>query len=174
MAPLPTFTPTPLLTETQTPTQTPIVEKDSNPIYVDITPILPTDEFSIHDEFGDGYIASIKVEDVKNSNPDKIVNVLVTQWLEHYKTESRAPRAAIEDFVIDDILMVDNRSNDTYVFVAKVAFSIIPSETPSDFGSFPGEPYDPKEAPWWHIGAPFGVIQVGNYYYLRMVFGWGT
>jgi len=137
-------------------------------------PVLPFDEYSRSDDFGDGYIANIKVEDVKNNSPEEIIYTLVTQWLEHYKTESSSPDASIKDFSIGEILIVENTSNENYVIVAKTTFSIIPSKIPNDFASFPGKPYDPNDAPWDHIGAPFGVIQVGDYYYLRLVFGWGT
>lgn len=139
----------------------------------EITPILPTDEFSRFDQFGDGYIAKVKVEDVKNDNSEEIVNILVTQWLEHYKTESSYQNAAIEDFSVDEIRILDNPSNGTYVIVAGVSFSIIPRKTPNDYGGFPGKEYDPN-TPWWRIAAPFGVIQINDYYYLRLVFGWGT
>lgn len=138
-----------------------------------IVPSLPEDEFSQFDEFGDGFIAKIKVNDTKNFSSEKIVSTLVEQWLEHYKSQSDYENAAINDFTIDKIRLLDVPVYSNYTIVAGVNFSIIPKKTPSDFGGFPGEEYDPNSS-WWHIAAPFGVIQVDDYYYLRLVFGWGT
>jgi hypothetical protein len=143
------------------------------------TSILPTDQHSRFDQFGDGYIAKIKVEDLKGAAPEEIVAKLVTQWLEHYKTQSSDPMAAIKDFSIDGVRLADNPSkldippNRNYVIVAGVRFSIIPKQEHNDYSSFPGEIFNPN-SPWWHLSAPFGVIQVGDTYYLRMVWGWGT
>lgn len=133
-------------------------------------PVLPTDQYSRSDDFGDGYIANIKVEDVNNNSPEEIIKILVTQWLEHYKTESSDPDTSLIDYSIDEVFIKENVSDDIYIIVAGVSFSIYPKKFPNNFGSFPGE-YVP---PWDHISAPFGVIHIGDYYYLRLVFGWGT
>lgn len=138
-----------------------------------VAPSLPEDEFSQFDNFGDGFIAKIKIKDTTSLSPEEIVSSLVEQWLEHYKSQSDYENASINDFTVDKIRLLDVPSNSNYKIVAGVNFSIIPRQTPSDFGGFPGEAYDPNSS-WWHIGAPFGVIQVDDYYYLRLVFGWGT
>jgi hypothetical protein len=136
-------------------------------------PLLPEDEFSQFDKFGDGFIAKIKIKDTESFSSEQIVSGLVEQWLEHYKYQSDYENATINDYTIDKIRLLDVPSNSNYTIVAGVNFSIIPRNIPSDFGGFPGEEYDPNSL-WWHIAAPFGVIQVGDYYYLRLVFGWGT
>lgn len=142
-----------------------------SPTITSTLPALPTDQYSRNDDFGDGYIANIKVEDVKNNGPEEIIKTLVTQWLEHYKTESTDPDTSLIDYSVDKISIIENMSDDTYIIVAGVSFSIYPKKFPNNFRSFPGEPYSP---PWEHISAPFGVIHINDYYYLRLVFGWGT
>jgi hypothetical protein len=136
-------------------------------------PILPEDEFSRFDKFGDGFIAKINISDTRDFSPEEVVSSLVEKWLEHYKSETSYQDAAINDYSIDKIRILENSPNSNYSIVAGVSFSIIPRKTPSDFGGFPGEAYDPS-SPWWHIAAPFGVIKLDDHYYLRLVFGWGT
>jgi hypothetical protein len=167
------FSPSPNLA---TPTAAELAQLPSTSTPLDVTkeiPTLPQDEYSRSDQFGDGYIAKVKVDEVKEKSPEDVVIILVTQWLEHYKHESGEPAAAIDDYTIDAIRMLDNSPGGTYVFVAGVNFSVIPKETLNVYRSFPGKPIDPN-SPWDVIGAPFGVIQVDDYYYLRLVFGWGT
>lgn len=143
------------------------------PTTTSTAPNLPEDEFSRFDEFGDGFIAKIKIKDTESFSSEQIISSLVGQWLEHYKSQSDYEDAAIDDYTIDKIRLLDVPSNSNYTIAAGVSFSIIPRKIPSDFGGFPGEEYNPN-SPWWHLAAPFGVIQVGDYYYLRLVFGWGT
>jgi hypothetical protein len=150
-----------------------VVSCSPAPVEPTPTPALPQDAFSRLDNFGDGYISKIKIDDIKNNTPEEIVSELVTQWLQHYKTESTYQDAAINDFSIDGIRLLDNPSNKNYVIVAAVNFSIIPRKIPNDYGSFPSQPIGPNDT-WWHIGAPFGVIKLDDYYYLRLLPGWGT
>ncbi len=84
----------------------------------------PTDEFSRKNDFGDGYIAHILINDVNSANPEAIIKILVTQWLEHYKTGSTAERAMIRDFQLGEITLLERTKNDPSI-VASVWFSII-------------------------------------------------
>lgn len=135
-------------------------------------PILPTDDFSHSDEFGDGFIANVAKSEVENLTPEEVIMLLVSQWLEHYKTQSGDPQATIKDYSIDEMVIFET-PNSLYLYGAKVRFSVVPVEVPNAYAAFPGDPIDPND-PWWHIGAPFGVLEVDGRYYLRMLFGWGT
>lgn len=102
------------------------------------------------------------------------MQVLVTQWLEHFKISSKVSTVAIKDFALDDsITILDNPPDSGYDMVAGVKFSIIPAQIPNDWASFPGETLLPDDV-WWHIGAPFGIRKEGEDYILELVFGWGT
>jgi hypothetical protein len=133
--------------------------------------MLPTDEFSTSDAFGDGYIAHIQK---KNEASEIIVRELIYQWLEHYKNTSDT-NTAIQDFSIDAINIIDNKKNNNqnYVIVAQVEFSIIPSSIPSAFASFAGDPISPADK-WWHLVSTFGILQLSEEYFLRILSGWGT
>jgi len=133
---------------------------------------VPTVEFSRKNDFGDGYIAHIVISDVSSETPEMMVNFLVTQWLEHYKTGNTADRAEIKDFQIGEITLLERMKNDPSI-VASVGFSIIPSQIPNDWASFPGDGIKPDDS-WLHLYAPFGVYQDKEYYWLKLMFGRGT
>ena len=132
-----------------------------------------TIHYATGDNFGGGYIARVRMADVTNKSQEEIVINLVNQWLEHYKTQSKSPSAAIKDYVIDKIDLYDPSCDPFFEIVAGVRFSIIPNQIPNDYASFPGDPIATNDV-WWHIAAPFGVFRDENYYRLRLVFGWGT
>jgi len=133
---------------------------------------VPTVEFLRKNDFGDGYIAHVPITDVSSETPEMIVKLLVTQWLEHYKTGSTADRAEIEDFQIGEITLLERMKSDPSI-VASVGFSIIPSQIPNDWASFPGDEIKPGDS-WWRLYAPFGVYQDKDYYWLKLMFGRGT
>jgi len=74
---------TPSPTLEPSPSPTPLVST----LAPQTPPALPADEYSRYDKIGDGYIASIKVEEGKGQDSIAIMDKLVTQWLEHYKTQ---------------------------------------------------------------------------------------
>lgn len=130
------------------------------------------------DDFGDGYIALVSIDAVAGKNYKEIVQILVTQWLEHYKqdyhkTESETISAGINDYEVEEITLFDPSCDPFFTIVASIRFSIIPSEVPHAMMSFPGEI---KEGDvWWrHLFMPVGVFIDGNDYRMRLVFGWGT
>jgi hypothetical protein len=129
--------------------------------------------FANEDSFGDGYVSRVSIQDVINEDQQDIVFILVNQWLGHYKTQSQSISAAIKDYSIDKINLGDPFCNPFFQILASVRFSIIPSRTPNDYASFPGDTISPNDV-WWHLVAPFGVFKDGNDYRLRLVFGWGT
>lgn len=134
----------------------------------------PTDQFEYQDQFMDGFIARIPIKDANNASPEEVVRILVTQRLEHYKTQSKDPAATIKDYTLDGVTLEKDTSYDPfYEIVAWVRFSIIPAEIPSDWASYPGSGVTPND-PWWHIEAPYGVFKDNGFYRLRVIFGWGT
>ena len=134
---------------------------------------IPTDEYINPHNFGDGYIARIPIKDFNNAVSEEIVKALVTQWLEHYKTQSQASDFMIKDYTFDQINLLDNSSNSGFEIVAGVRFSIIPAKIPNEWASFPGDTVSPNDI-WWHLGAPFGVFREEPYFVLKLVFGLGT
>ena len=133
---------------------------------------VPTEEFTRKNDFGDGYVAHIPIDDVTSETPEAIVKILVTQWLEHYKTGSTAERAMIKDFQLGEVTLLERKEPDPSV-VASVWFSIVPTQIPNDWASFPGDEIKPEDK-WWRLAAPFGVYQDPDYYWLKLVFGRGT
>ena len=133
---------------------------------------VPTVEFSRKNDFGDGYVAHVLISDVSSETPEMMVRILVTQWLEHYKIGGTADQAEIEDFQLGEITLLERMKSDPSI-VASVGFSIIPSQIPNDWASFPADEIKPEDS-WWRLYAPFGVYQDKDYYWLKLMFGRGT
>jgi hypothetical protein len=132
-----------------------------------------TIHYANSDNFGDGFVALIRVEDVTAKSQEEITGILVSQWLDHNKTQSQSPSATIKDYTIDKVNLLDPSCDPFFEIVAGVRFSIIPNQIPNDYASFPGELFNPNDI-WWHLWAPFGIFKDGDFYKLRLVFGWGT
>lgn len=166
-------------TGTAVPTETisPTLTLTSAVVYLRCTPPDSGYPATIHyeneDNFGDGYISRIKTDEVATKSDEEIVSFLVTQWLEHYKTRSSASTAAIKDYQVEKITLYDASCDPFFEIVAGVRFSIIPAQVPNDYASFWTDQVDLNDV-WWHIGAPFGIFKDGDFYRLRLVFGWGT
>lgn len=119
--------------------------------------------------FGDGYIAYIFTEEVKGTSSDEIVNLLVSQWLEHYKTESTTPDAILADYTVDKITLTEKRNENDPSILAWVQFSILPAQTPNPWASLPGEAINADD-PWWHLEVLFGVYEdESGVYWLKIV-----
>jgi len=99
---------------------------------------VPANNFSRKNDFGDGYISHVLIHEVDSETPEMITKILVTQWLDHYKTGSTPKMAAIMDFQLGEIKLLKRMKNDPSI-VASVWFSIIPSQVPNDWTSFPGD-----------------------------------
>ena len=132
-----------------------------------------TIHYANSDNFGDGYVAHIRVEDVVAKSQEEVVSILVSQWLEHNKTQTGVPSAIIKDYTIDKVYLKDPSCDPFFTIVAGVRFSIIPNQFPNDYASFPGDAINSNDV-WWHLSAPFGIFKDGDSYKLRLVFGWGT
>ena len=139
------------------PTNTPVPPTD--------TPALPTEEFIRRIGFGDGYAAHIPISEVEQKSQEEIVNILVTQWLEHYHTESTQADMMIKAYKIDEVIITSDDEDISPFIIASVQFSVIPES--SWFGAhiYTGEP------PWWHLCLTFGVHGkvTGPYYWLRTI-----
>lgn len=133
----------------------------------------PADEFASSDSFGDGYIARVAIQDVINKDQKDIINILVKQWLEHYKTQSKSASAAIKKYSINNIKLNDPYCDPYFLIYASVDFSITPVKILNEYSAFPSISTNPNDV-WGHLIAPFGVFIDGNYYRLRLVPGWGT
>lgn len=130
--------------------------------------VSPTEEFSGKNSFGDGYIAHVPIADLKEVSQEEIVEILVTHWLEHYKNESTAAEATIKDYKLDGIDLLERRKDTDPTILASVGFSIIPTKTPNEWVSFPGN-ISPDD-PWWHLRVLFGIYQRREeYYWLKLV-----
>jgi len=132
-----------------------------------------TIHYANFDNFGDGYIALIHINGNDKKSEVEIVRALVGQWLEHFKTQSISPSAAVKDYLIDRVDLLDPSCDSFFDIIAGVRFSIIPNQIPNDYASFPGDAIKPGDI-WWHLLAPFGVFKDGNNYRLRLIFGWST
>lgn len=133
----------------------------------------PANEYTNSDDFGDGYISRISIKDLNNLTPEEIVQELVINWLDHYKNQSEAPSDALIDYTLDEINILNDSSNSGFEMVAGVKFSIIPTQIPNDWASFPGNAISQNDV-WWHLSAPFGILKEGDFFILKLVFGWGT
>ena len=88
-----------MATHTATYSPTPTLETTNTPSDLLSSPAsdTPTEEFTGKNSFGDGYIAHIPINDVKQASQEEIVNILVTQWLEHYKTKGTQRNVMLKD-----------------------------------------------------------------------------
>lgn len=124
-------------------------------------------EFTRTNNFGDGYVAHILIEDVSQMKEEDILRLLVMQWLDHCKTEEMDTDAVIEDFTIDNIrpLEVHGYYNEP-IFKATVDFSIITKQDPPyAWGSMMIKP----DGPWLRLSTTLGVFGNKNespYYWL--------
>jgi hypothetical protein len=147
------------------------------PTFISLACLEPGYPGTIHyansDSYGDGYISRVPIKDVAEKNYDEIVPILATKWLEHYKTQSSVASASIENYEVQEIQLIDPSCDPFFKIVARVKFSVVPSQVPHDMASFPGEEIK-EEDPWWHLWMPVGVFIDGEDYRLRIVFGYGT
>lgn len=119
--------------------------------------------------FGTGYLANIAVNDVLNNSNEEIVKLLVSQWLEGFKT-GMTSYDAIKNYSVDRVTI---RSHDASEIIASVIFSIQPVEYSQNWASMVTSDSNSND-PWWHLGATFGIFRDGEYFRLKLLPGWGT
>jgi len=155
------------------PTDTPVLPTDTppppsdTPFPVTDAPALPTEEFTRTTTGGDGYVAHVPISEVEQKSHEEIVTILVTQWLEHYKTESSQLDAKLKDYKIDEISIISDAEDISPFIIASVSFSVIPVQIPNMWRC---REMDINE-PWCHSGLRFGVYGkvTGPYYWLRIM-----
>ena len=128
---------------------------------------IPIKEFSRKNTFGDGYVAHVLIEDVKQKDPKEIVNILLAQWLEHCKTENAYTEVQLKDYRIDEITIISVNENSAPYIKAQVLFSIVPVQSPNEWGAAVISIDDP----WLNLSVDFGVFVNEevylNYYWLE-------
>jgi hypothetical protein len=167
---IPALTPTSITAiATATPSTTPVA---TNTFPALPSSIGPTEEFSGKNSFGDGYIAHIPINDVRDMRPEEIVRVLITQWLEHYKTDNHQPDVMIKDYKIKEISHVDaetHENNPTLPITAGIKFSIIPpAQIPKEWRCLP----ESTTGPWCQLQLAFAVYgneNTSQYYWLKII-----
>lgn len=122
--------------------------------------------------FGVGDIASIARQNVANSSNEEIVKLLVGQWLEGYKADATS-REAIKDYSIEEVFIRNHPNDSDSEIIATVAFSVQLVKYSDNWVSIATKDHDEND-PWWHLGATFSVIPDGEYFRLRILFGYGT
>lgn len=138
-----------------------------------VAAITPTKEFTGKNSFGDGFIAHIPI-DTSPSDPQEIVRVLVTQWLEHYKAGTTQPMMMVNDYKINDIRLGEKTADDPTI-TAGVDFSVVPAEVPNNTSDIPrtiwyGSLLHSREGSWWRLILTFNVYERDQtWYWLRMV-----
>jgi hypothetical protein len=151
-----------ILTGCSTQEQTTVIPSSSTPR------IIPTSSFGVGD------IASISLEEAANLSNEEIVRVLVSQWLESYKTDSSNPDAIVA-YKVKEVSIQNPPADVGSGMIAIVTFAIQPVGVPNNWASLPSENGGISEDdPWWHLGATFKIILDGENLILRTAFGWGT
>ena len=167
--------PTSIETHTAIYSPTPTLEAANTPSeLLSPAPATSTEEFSGKNSFGDGYIAHIPINDVRHASQEEIVNILVTQWLEHYKTESTQSDVMLKDYKVDEITLADveaHKDNPALPFTAGARLSILPAQIPNEWAGDPQSEIAPNDT-WWNLQLSFGVYgneKVSQYYWLRII-----
>ena len=124
----PTDTPFPLTNTPVRPTDTPLPPSDT-PIPITDTPTLPTEEFTRTVDYKDGYVAHIPISEAKDLSSEEIVKLLVTQYLEHYRTGTTLPEWKLFQYQIEKVTIRFEDKNGNPFIKATVRYSVIP-DTP--------------------------------------------
>ncbi len=123
-------------------------------------------------DFGQGDIAEIASQDALNYSDEELFELLVSQWLEKYKT-GVILNNNISDYRIDEV-DIDQRPRKEFEVVARVIFSIQPnSEHLGNWGTLVRK-YADSTDPWDHLSTTFGIYRDGDFLKLRWIPGWGT
>ena len=161
-----TVTPVPPTDTPVPPTDTPPPPSDT-PIPVTDTPTLPTEEFTRTVDYGDGYVAHIPISEAKDLSNEEIVTVLVTQLLEHFKTETTLSEWRLLTYKVEDVTIVyeAEAENENPFIKAAVQYSVIP-DTPW-FSGAAITITEPCGLPWYTYTMGFAVYgkEPGSSYY---------
>ena len=165
----PTNTPVPPTDTLVLPTDTPPPPSDT-PIPVTDTPTLPTEEFTRTVDYGDGYVAHIPISEAKDLSSEELVELLVTQYLEHFRTETTLPEWRLFYYKVEKVTIRFEDENENPFIKALVNYNIIPD---SPWYTAPSiDSSDPWGLPGWSYTKGFAVY--GNkpgssYYWLERI-----
>ena len=165
----PTDTPLPPTVTPVRPTDTPLPPSDT-PIPITDTPILPTEEFTRTADYGDGYVAHIPISEAKDLSSEEIVTLLVTQYLEHYRTETTLAEWKLFQYQIEKVTIRFEAENENPFIKAIVRYSVIP-DSPWFCGATIISDY-PWELPGWSYAnnfAVYGNMPGSSYYWLGSI-----
>ncbi len=123
-------------------------------------------------DFGRGDIAEISSQDALNYSDEELFDLLVSQWLEQYKTGA-IPNNIISDYRIDEI-EIDQRPKKEFEVVAWVFFSIQPADKHLGNWATLVRKHADSNDPWDHLSTIFGIYRDGDTLKLRWLPGWGT
>jgi len=131
-----------------------------------------TDAFSSADQFGDGYVARIPINDVVDEESEVILSMLLSQWLEHYQGETIVADFALEEFKIESISQSSKQLKPQYEMIADVVYSV--KRTNVDVSSWLAGCAEIQENGWVRRCDTFGFFRDGEDFRLRLLPGWGT
>jgi hypothetical protein len=160
---LPTVSNTPIVIET--------AQSETPATMGYVTVEAPTDVFASADQFGDGYVARIPIEEVEGTNPDEILRLLLNQWLDHYRTNCTDVDFKLEDYAIESVVQLDAKYR-RYEMIASTIYTIRSSYPPTpDWDAGCAEI---QANGWTRRCDTFGYFRDGPYFRLRLMVGWGT
>ncbi len=141
------------------------------------SPVVTSTQFIVQTDpappkFGVGDIASIARKDVEKLSDEEILKMLVSQWLEGYKGNASSEEGIV-DYKIEEIFPQNNPNDPGSRILAIVTFAVQPIEYSQNWASIVGKTSEEGD-PWWHVGATFSVVPDGEYFRLRILFGYGT
>lgn len=119
--------------------------------------------------FGKGDIAKVSRKETENLSDEEIVKLLMSQWLEGYKTNTSS-QDAITDYKVKEVFI---QSSSTSSIVAIVTFDVQPVGVPNNWASIARGSITDNDL-WWSCGGTFQVILDEENCVLRTAFGWGT
>ena len=115
------------------------------------------------------FIPSELVSDLRQ---EKIVELLVNEWLETYKTEI-VRQDAISDYKVDEVMFLAHPNHPQYAIVGQVLFSVVAKYELSFWPSMSASISNAND-PWFHLVHTFAIIIDEHYYRLKSLPGWGT
>jgi hypothetical protein len=152
------------VTATATPTLTAVKLIPRTLTPTDLPPVPPSQDF------GKGNLAEMGLDEVQNLSEEEIAKLLVSKWLESYKTDKSIPEA-IDDYSVEK---ADIRSHPSDIeVIVTVQFSVVPVRYSANWVSMSIKAINSNDS-WWYISGTFSVFQEEGNYKLKLLPGWGT
>jgi len=164
-----TATPIPPIDTPVPPTDTPLPPSDT-PFPVTDAPALPTEEFTRTSPYGDGYVAHIPISEAQDLSSEELVTLLVTQYLEHYRSETSLAEWRLLHYEVEDVTIVYEAEDKSPFIKASVVYWVIP-DSPW-FRDVSILTHDPWGLPSWCYDGGFAIhgnVPGSSYYWLRSI-----